>query len=495
MSSSAELSGPSRALRRRARKASVAGARLHPAVLALAFFLVYVSYSLSRHSQYVTAGHDLGIFDQAVRHYSQLQAPDVALKGPHYNLLGDHFHPILAALAPLYWIWNDPRTLLIAQAALLATSVPIVYRFCRRYVGQSWAVVLAAAYGLGWPLEAAVDYDFHEIAFAVPLLAWAVDAFDRRDDRQLLLAGSLLLLVREDLGLVLVVIGGLRATRVPRRPGLVLLCLGGAGYALVTSVLIPSFASDGKFAYWSYQALGPDLPSALQALMFHPVRAAQIFVTPTVKADTLLWIFAPVLFLCLRSPLVLTAAPLLAERFFSSRPSLWTTEFHYTAVAWPLIFLAAVDGARRFRHRPQAAEKAFCSFVLLLVPVIGIATDPSRWPLQRLLSGSALTTSEHMRDQAALLRDIPGGTCVAGDDRLVPHLTHSNVVSKLDLKVLNPDFVALDMSEHDVEGSGPTTTEAVETATALGYRVTAAHGSLLLFESPAYRGSSKPCTP
>ena len=495
MSSSADLSEPSRFLRLRARTSDLSGALLRPAVLALIFFLLYATYSLSRYSQNFTAGHDLGIFDQAVRHYSQLRAPEVALKGSHYNILGDHFHPILALLAPLYWIWNDPRTLLLAQAALLAASVPIVYRFCRRYIGQSWAVVLAAAYGLGWPLEAAVDYDFHEIAFAVPLLTWAVDALDRKEDKQLLIAASLLLLVREDLGLVLVVIGGLRAIRVPRRPGFVLVCLGGASYALVTSVLIPFFASDGKFAYWSYQALGPDLPSALQALVFHPLRAAKLFVTPSVKAATLLWIFAPVTFLCLRSPLVLTAAPLLAERFFSSRPSLWTTEFHYTAVAWPLIFLAAVDGARRFRQRPQTAEKALFCCLVLLVPIIGIATDPSRWPLQRLFSGDAFTKSAHMRDQAALLRDIPGRTCVAGDDRLAPHLTHSNVVSKLDLNVLKPDFIALDMSEHDVEDSGPTTTESIETATALGYRVTAAHGSLLLFKSPSYRGSSKWCTP
>ena len=62
--------------------------------------------------------YEYGIFDQAIRDYAHFRAPIVPLKGPGYNLLGDHFHPLIAVLAPLYWIWDDARMLLIAQAAL-----------------------------------------------------------------------------------------------------------------------------------------------------------------------------------------------------------------------------------------------------------------------------------------------------------------------------------------------------------------------------------------
>ena len=54
------------------------------------------------------------------------------LKAPGYNLLGDHFHPLIAVLAPLYWIWDDPRMLLLAQAALFAASMVPVARFAER---------------------------------------------------------------------------------------------------------------------------------------------------------------------------------------------------------------------------------------------------------------------------------------------------------------------------------------------------------------------------
>ncbi|MDQ1692294.1 MAG: hypothetical protein QOD87_2402, partial [Pseudonocardiales bacterium] len=100
-------------------------------VLCVSAFGVYALTALLRHRQFGTAGYDLGIFDQAIRRYAHFQAPIVALKGPGYNIFGDHFHPIIALAAPIYWVWDDPRALLVLQAALIAASIPVVYRFAR----------------------------------------------------------------------------------------------------------------------------------------------------------------------------------------------------------------------------------------------------------------------------------------------------------------------------------------------------------------------------
>jgi uncharacterized membrane protein len=82
---------------------------------------------LVRHEHF-GSGFDLGIFTQAVWHYSHFQAPASSIKGTA-NLLGDHFQPILILLAPLFWVWADARTLLIAQAVLVAASIVPVYLF------------------------------------------------------------------------------------------------------------------------------------------------------------------------------------------------------------------------------------------------------------------------------------------------------------------------------------------------------------------------------
>ncbi|MEO9240069.1 MAG: DUF2079 domain-containing protein, partial [Jatrophihabitantaceae bacterium] len=298
------------------------------ALLSLLLFTVYSVYALARQSTYLTAGYDLGIFDQAVRNYAHLRAPLVPLKGSGYNIFADHFHPIIATATPLYWLWNSPAVLLLVQAGLVAASIPLVHRFAGRRMSSSAALVVAAAYGCGWAIQAMIDFDFHEIAYGVPLLAAAIDALDRRDDRTLLIAAGLLLLVREDMGAVLVMLGLLRLLRRPRAIGFWLIAAGIVGYLLATSVVIPAFAPNGRFAYWTFDALGPDLPHALWNILAHPAHTVRLLFSPSVKAQTLAYLFVPLALLPLRSRYTLIALPLLAERLFNSRDMVWTTHYH-----------------------------------------------------------------------------------------------------------------------------------------------------------------------
>src|SRR5947209_4149473 len=83
-------------------------------------------------------------------------APDGPLKGAGYNIFADHFHPIIALAAPLYWIWNSPVVLVVLQAALVAASVPVVYSFALRRLPRGGALVVAASYGLGWAIQAMI---------------------------------------------------------------------------------------------------------------------------------------------------------------------------------------------------------------------------------------------------------------------------------------------------------------------------------------------------
>ncbi|PIE98521.1 MAG: hypothetical protein CR979_03715, partial [Propionibacterium sp.] len=184
-------------------------------IIAAVTFVVYAAHSIMRWWRFETAGYDLGIFDSVVRAYAHFQIPIVWLKGENYNIWGDHFHPILMLLAPLYWIWDDPRMLLLAQAGLIASSVLVVYRFASRKISPKLAPWLTIGYAFSWAIQTLINFDFHEIAFAVPLLALAIDAMDRHSDLVLLLSCFGLLLVREDMGLVVLLFGLIRVWRRP----------------------------------------------------------------------------------------------------------------------------------------------------------------------------------------------------------------------------------------------------------------------------------------
>jgi hypothetical protein len=389
---------------------------------------------------------------------------------------------------------------------LTAASVPVVYRFTRRRAGQNFSLVVVAAYAFGWPIQGLIDFDFHEIAFATPLLALAVDALDRRDDRRLLIWCVLLLFVREDMGLLVALVGVLvlLQRRGRLRLGLGLIALGAATYAIATNVIIPHFAAGHEFAYGNqFGSLGPSVSSALMNILTHPWHAVAVFFTPEVKAKTLAYLLLPFLLLPLRSPYVILVIPLLAERFFNSRINLWTTTFHYNALPWLIFTMAMVDGAQRFglfdaTRRAQVRRRALGAF-LALTPFALIYFGPglSIVPIDSLRRPYQHQPVGWLASAKAVVAWLPRNVCVVADNHLVPHLTGRDYTSVAQAGTPDPDFVALDLFAPDTGGNPPAPKpgEVYARFVGDGYRQAFASGSFVVLQAPDYRGPSAACTP
>ncbi|MGW3078250.1 DUF2079 domain-containing protein [Kitasatospora sp. NPDC001132] len=226
-----------------------------PAVLAWAlatgFAALYACVGVNRHRRGLSKAYDLGIFEQAIRAYAHGQAPIVPLKGPGYHLLGDHFHPLIAVLAPAYRAFPSPLTLVVAQALLMALAVVPLTRWAHEVAGPRVALLVGSATGASWGIVRAAADDFHEIAFAVPLLAFAVTALGRRRPLAAALWSLPLPLVKEDLGLTVAAVGVLIAWQARRErhrsplPGLAFAALGLVATALTVLVVLPAFNLEG----------------------------------------------------------------------------------------------------------------------------------------------------------------------------------------------------------------------------------------------------------
>jgi uncharacterized membrane protein len=323
----------------------------------------YCVFALAQLYTFRTAADDLVIFDQAVRSYAHFK-PGVSIYiglhlgfGPDFSVLGNHFSPILAVLAPLYWIYNSPATLLVAQAVLFALAIPWIWIFTRRAFGGGRKAVIAAylvavAYALAWPIASALAFNFHEVAFAPLLTAIALERLQVGKLRSALIALAVLLLVKEDMGLFLAGIGLYLALARPRTVnrqrlvGCILIVVGIAYTWIASDVLIPALGGRASF-YWEYSALGQNVPQAAWHLITHP-SSLDLLITPRVKLYTMLWLFGAFCFLSLRSPIVLATIPLLLERMLANTDAnWWVTGFQYNAYLVVVLLLAAVDGAAR----------------------------------------------------------------------------------------------------------------------------------------------------
>src|SRR4051812_48525339 len=99
--------------------------RLLAGSIAVAVGAAYAVLALTRYRRFAISSWDHAIFEQAVKGYARPGAPIVDVKAPGFNILGDHFSPIDALIAPFYRVFPSAQTILLAQVVLLAISVAV----------------------------------------------------------------------------------------------------------------------------------------------------------------------------------------------------------------------------------------------------------------------------------------------------------------------------------------------------------------------------------
>jgi uncharacterized membrane protein len=387
-----------------------AGQWIGVSVMAAVAGLCYALYAYLKFRQGGYFGWDLGIFDQTVRAYAHLHLPHVTSMRHDYAgdpgklEWADHFSPILVLLAPLYWASNSAYNLLFAQAVLFAAAALPIFAFARRRLPVAAAYLVAAVYLLSWPLQSALAFDFHEVAFAPLLIALLVERADVRAWRGAALAAGLLLLVKEDMGLVVAMTGGWILIRGDRRVGAWFAAAGIAAMALVIGVAMP-LAGGSSRRDWQYGQLGASPLGAGSHLIGHPSLIVTQLIDPHVKVTTLLWLMLPVLFLCLRSWVALLAVPLVVERFFADISFYWVRDYHYNAFLAAIIVMAAADGAGKFRRPRLRIGWAVAALV------VSVAVLP-RFPLWGLTDTALWQRSDSVHAQEHLLGSVPKGADV-----------------------------------------------------------------------------------
>jgi uncharacterized membrane protein len=485
----------------------------------------YCVFALERFYTFRTGSYDLVIFDQAVRSYAYFRPGISIIKGvhngfgPHFSVLGDHWSPILAALAPLYWIYGGPQTLLVAQAVLFALAIPPVWLFARRAFGGGQRAVIAAylvvvAYLLSWPIAAALHFNFHEVAFAPVLTAVALERLQAGRLRTALVALAALLLVKEDMGLLVAGIGLYLAVARPRvvprqlLVAAVLIVVGIADTVVATYVLIPFFGGRSDY-YWAYTALGSNAGQAAWHLITHPGAALTLLVTPRVKLFTMLWLFGAFCFLPLRSPISLAVVPLLLERMLGSVfPNWWVTGFQYNAFLVVVLVCAAVDGAARLDRSPLLARwrsrdspdvgtfglacaAAMCAVALFLVP---------HFAFKNAFHPSFYQRDARMNAAAAADAHVPDGVTVEAADHLGPQLSARDTVLLWDgdgSSPLFPPWVVADVAKREFTfASRAQQVRRVALLERSGYRVVfKRRGYIVLHRTGGRADASTPASP
>jgi uncharacterized membrane protein len=398
---------------------------------------LYSVLSIFRHWHFGSNAYDLGIQDQALWHYSRFEAPACTISG-YANLLGDHFTPAVALLAPLYWIYRGPETLLVAQALLLTLPMVPLFFFAQKRLGSRAAYALAVVYSVLGGVQSAAEFDFHEVSLASAFLGLALYFYDEKKDRLFFACLLVVMMAKEDMILLAVAFGLLMAFQGRHKTGIALCLCAFALFALEVTVVIPWLAAPHQgYEHWAYTALGPTPFTALQTCLLHPFRVMGTFFSSSTKCGTLFALFVPFFFTGLFSPFAFLTVPLLAERLLSDNPTFWGFNYaHYTAVVSVVIAFASADGLGRLATRmknPDSRGRLIGRLTLGML-VINLALLPVTHysKLSALFKPSFYDLTESDLTGRQALNLIPPEASVLSQSPIVPHLSERQVTHMMD---------------------------------------------------------------
>ncbi len=388
------------------------------------------SLSILRHRAFNTGRYDLGnmvqtVWNTAHGHFLQMTSGD----GVQISRLAAHFDPILAAFAPLWWIWPSPEMLLVVQAIAVALGALPVFWLARKHLGSERA---GLAFALVYLLYPATEWltlnEFHPVALACPLLLLAFWYLD--EDRLLPFAvcAALALTTKEEVGLVVAGMGVWYAVKRRPRVGTAIAAGGVLVSVIAIAVVIPHFNSGAASSFYGrYDAIGGSAGGIAKTAVTHPWT---LFEQAFQHRDLhyLLHLLAPLSFLFVLSPVALVAfLPEAALNQLSATTTQTSIHFHYLAAAIPPLIAATVLGAAALTRRFPARTGA----VLVTAVAVAVAAN---WklgavPLWTVVPGGEdfqahdwhLTDHDRIAERAVAL--VPDAAVVSSTNVIGAHLS------------------------------------------------------------------------
>jgi uncharacterized membrane protein len=205
-------------------------------------------------------------------------------------------------------------------------------------------------------------FDFHGIVFSTSLLLFAFYFLHKQRTSWFLFFAFWALLCREDVAIVLGMTG-IYVTFIKKnfKLGILLMAWGALWFGtyywgrpwMINNFEVAEISALANTmtgpSHWAYLKGG-------KLILENPVYFLDEHFLTKLNAEYLIWLFAPVAFLCLASPWFLAiAAPILLINMSSDWYPAHVIEYPYTATLTPIIFVAAIYGLdnllRKFKER------------------------------------------------------------------------------------------------------------------------------------------------
>lgn len=350
-------------------------AKWAPFLLAVAFAAVFFWLNSRQYLSFQLQAPDLDRFNQAI--WNTLQGRFLYTTITESSILGNHFTPYMALLSPLLLIWGDVRVLFLVQTISIAATGLILYKIVEDK-HPKLAIWFLLAFYLNPVLHQVALFELRRVTLAMPFLALMLYGL-YKDRRGLMLVGMLLaLLCKEDLGLIVAMVGlYLLVFKRDWKWGLPITVFGLAWSLAMLLWVIPSFSVRNYPQIRYFNSWGDSFPDIVLNVLTHPLQVLQVMI----DQDSLRAFWRALLPLAIVLPFLaadylILFVPLLALMLISNVRDMHALQRWYMAPILPILFAAVAVAIGRLPER-----YARWSVVGLLVATLAGFVLYSRAPL------------------------------------------------------------------------------------------------------------------
>jgi uncharacterized membrane protein len=359
-----------------------------------------------------SGGFDLGLFDQAIWKFGHFLGAYNTVKDR--IIFGDHFSLTLPLFGILYYIWDDVRLLLIAQAGIIVFSTIPIFLIAKRRLGSSIAALsIAVMYSLFYGIQYGVYFDFHTIIIGVAVLSWLAYFWEAGKNKMFWIFFVIALATQENMGIAVAGLAALFFFRKEHWKRAILVGILGISYSLLATKVTALFSPVG-YQYW------PQLPTTLRDAFMRLFDSEE-------KRLVWLYSYSPYSFIPLLSPGSLIAVVMDVSQYFVTGPEfsrMWSPFMHHRAILAPFLILGMIDVLAFVKSKRIPAT----GIALVLLGISMGTQYYFHFPLNKLVKTEYWKEEVWTNDTRTMLSSIPASYSIATQQNLVPHLSHRNEI-------------------------------------------------------------------
>ncbi len=416
------------------------------------YAVFFSDLAITNHHSLNTRTIDLGYYDNIF--YQSIHGNPLGCSlinsGTHVSA---HTDPILVLLSPLYLIYPRAELILVLQSVWLGSGVvPLALLARRKLRSAAAAWWLALAYALYPALHGANMYEFHSLTLMTPLALWLLYFYESRATKRYGLVLLLLLLCREDVPLVIALVG-VYAVMQPRRGSSTLgwatifVCaayyIAIKRYVMPTGMLNDASREGYSYAYYFKSLIphGDGIQGLMTSVLVNPTYALQSALTNPKKILYLLYIFAPLGLLPLVAPrgrIMLLFG--LAFTMLADREAVYRIHFQYSSWLTPFAFvltvfaLEHVASGRSWLVRAgldsRRLGRALIAFIVVASALVSwkhgalVSNASFRGGFERIARQLSPRDKERYAWLEATVAQIPPEASVLASNHLGPHISN-----------------------------------------------------------------------